>query len=70
MSGMFELKGATEAQACHCIGPQNGCPVCPCEARKRGIFQRDGRWIEPARPARGERDLGPVWRTCDDSPSE
>ena len=39
---------------CNCIGPQRGAPYCPCEMRARGVFERDGRWVEP------ERDLGPV----------
>ena len=43
--------------ACNCIGPQPGEPFCPCMMRQRGIFRRNGRWIEPAR---GERDLGPA----------
>ena len=40
--------------ACSCMGPKNGEPKCPCEMRALGIFQRDGRWIQP------EKDLGPV----------
>lgn len=43
------------SHACCCIGKQGGEPFCPCEMRARGIFKRDGRWVEPAR---GERDLG------------
>jgi len=40
--------------ACNCIGPQSGQPYCPCLMRAKGVFKRDGRWIEP------EKDLGPV----------
>lgn len=40
--------------ACHCIGKQPGEPECPCVMRARGIFKRDGRWIQP------ECDLGPA----------
>ena len=36
-----------KSSCCFCIGPQNGEPYCPCEMRSRGIFQRDGKWIEP-----------------------
>jgi hypothetical protein len=39
--------------ACHCVGPQNGQPVCPC--RMRGVEIENGRYIE-------RRDLGPVPR--------
>lgn len=39
---------------CNCLGPQNDQPLCPCAMKKRGIYQRDGRWIQP------EQDLGPV----------
>lgn len=42
------------SQACMCIGPQNGEPYCPCKMRSRGVYKRDGRWVEP------ERDLGPI----------
>jgi hypothetical protein len=41
-----------EMKICGCIGPQNGEPKCPCAMR--GVFQRDGRWIQ------AEVDLGPV----------
>lgn len=41
-------------QSYNCIGPQRGEPYCPCAMKARGVFKRDGRWIEP------ERDLGPV----------
>lgn len=37
---------------CHCVGPQNGEPLCPC--RMRMVVKRDGRYILP------EQDLGPV----------
>jgi hypothetical protein len=41
-------------QSCFCIGPQNCEPYCPCMMRAKGVYQRDGRWIEP------EKDVGPV----------
>ena len=47
-------KTGQEPRACFCIGPRNGEPLCPCAMRMRGIFKRDGHWIEP------EHDLGPV----------
>lgn len=30
--------------ACHCVGPQNGEPVCPC--RMRMVTVEDGKFIE------------------------
>ena len=39
-------------EACACMGPQNGQPLCPCAMR--GVIVRDGRYIVP------ERDLGPA----------
>lgn len=39
---------------CHCVGPQNGEPMCPCRMRRFGVEKRDGRWVIP------ERDLGPT----------
>jgi hypothetical protein len=39
-------------QACNCIGPQNGQPLCPCAMRN--VEMREGRWV------RREADLGPV----------
>jgi len=50
----WKLETDVAAQACGCIGPQNGEPYCPCAMRARRVYQRDGRWIEP------EKDLGPV----------
>lgn len=47
--------GNIQARSCGCIGPQNGEPLCPCMMRAKGVYRRDGRWIEP------ERDLGPAW---------
>jgi len=41
--------------ACNCIGPQRGEPYCPCAMKSKGVYQRDGRWIEP------EKDLGSVY---------
>ena len=41
-----------DSQACFCIGPQNGEPLCPC--RMKNVIIRNGRYIMP------ERDLGPV----------
>lgn len=40
--------------ACGCMGPQNGEPLCPCMMRARGVYKKDGRWVEP------EKDLGPI----------
>jgi len=45
----------TEVKSCHCIGPQNMQPLCPCAMK--GVFERDGRWIKP------EVDLGPVYNS-------
>lgn len=36
---------------CHCIGPQNGHPVCPCQMR--GVTIEEGRYVR-------REDLGPV----------
>ena len=38
--------------ACYCTGPQKGEPLCPCMMRAGGIYQLNGRWIQP------EKDLG------------
>lgn len=40
--------------SCHCVGPRDGEPVCPCRMRALGVTRRDGRWIVP------EQDLGGV----------
>lgn len=54
-----ELKtGDVIGRACHCMGPQNGEPLCPCSMR--GVIVRDGRYIVP------ERDLGPVGPAASD----
>jgi hypothetical protein len=45
-------KGWLDTFACHCTGPKNGEPRCPCAMRN--VIERDGRWIVP------EQDLGPV----------
>ncbi len=37
------------ALACCCIGAQDNQPCCPCEMRRKGIFQRNGEWVEPER---------------------
>jgi len=39
---------------CSCVGPQKGEPYCPCMMRARGVYRKDGRWVEP------EKDLGPA----------
>ena len=39
-------------EACACIGPQSGQPLCPCGMR--GVVVKDGRYTLP------ERDLGPA----------
>lgn len=49
---IYVWEGESPSNACFCIGPQNGEPLCPC--RMRGVIVRDGRYILP------ERDLGPV----------
>lgn len=48
------VDGETNIQACHCVGPQPGYPVCPC--RMRNLRKIDGRWIETI-------DHGPVLPT-------
>lgn len=53
----YSVQTCVPATSCHCVGAQTGQPYCPCEMRQRGIFMRDGRWVEPARK---ERDLGPA----------
>lgn len=35
---------ASEMRACHCVGPQNGDPVCPCRMPYLKIV--NGRYIE------------------------
>lgn len=49
-----KAQGFYDSQACCCIGPQNGEPLCPCMMRSRGIYREDGHWIQP------EKDLGPI----------
>lgn len=44
-------ESVTNAQACCCMGPQYGQPLCPCQMQ--GVKQRDGRYVL-------ETDLGPV----------
>lgn len=43
---------AVEMRSCHCVGPQNGEPLCPCGMM--GVVKKDGRWVIP------EQDLGPA----------
>jgi hypothetical protein len=31
-------------EACFCVGPQNGDPLCPC--RMRRVKVKDGRYVE------------------------
>jgi hypothetical protein len=38
-------------RACHCIGPQNGQPVCPCSMQS--VTVENGRYVQV-------NDLGPV----------
>ena len=38
--------------ACGCIGPQRGQPLCPCAMR--GVVVKNGRYVRP------EQDLGPA----------
>lgn len=45
------LEGDHEVRACHCVGPQNGAPVCPCRMESVAIV--DGRYVEI-------KDLGPA----------
>ena len=63
----ISISSGSGAHACCCVGPQNGEPMCPCEMRSRGIFKRNGRWVEPAR---GEKDIGPVFDVPDTSSRE
>jgi hypothetical protein len=42
----------TPFDACACIGPQNGQPLCPCAMR--GVVVKNGRYVRP------EQDLGPA----------
>lgn len=32
---------------CYCVGKKNGEPYCKCEMESRGVYQRNGMWIEP-----------------------
>lgn len=41
-----------DGMLCFCVGKQNGEPYCPCMMKAKGVFRRNGRWIEP------EHDLG------------
>lgn len=41
----------TVARVCHCVGPKNGQPLCPCAMR--GVEIRDGHYVRV-------QDLGPV----------
>lgn len=34
-----DLEIGAGMSACHCIGPKNGQPVCPCRMRKETAFQ-------------------------------
>lgn len=41
------------ARACHCVGPQDGKPLCPCQMR--GVQVINGRYVQiidhgPVRP--------------------
>lgn len=58
MKDFQSIKQDVDYQACNCIGPQNGEPLCPCQMR--GIKKFNGRWIRP------EQDLGPVLDCPDD----
>ena len=49
---MVDSPSQFHPQPCHCIGPQNGQPACPCAMR--GMIIRNGRYIKP------EQDMGPV----------
>ncbi len=51
------VKRAELPSACYCMGPQGGEPLCPCQMRAQGIFERDGQWIRPAQP---EQVVGPL----------
>lgn len=48
---MSDGKARERVEACFCVGPQNGDPVCPC--RMRHLKPVNGRWIE-------EIDHGPI----------
>jgi len=41
----------TQSHSCHCIGTQNGDPVCPCHMKN--LRKVNGRWVETI-------DHGPV----------
>ncbi len=46
----YDWKKAGLSAACYCMGPRDGEPLCPCQMRLQGIFERDGQWIRPAQP--------------------
>ena len=39
----------TSPRECFCVGKKNGEPYCRCEMQIRGVYQRDGQWVEPPR---------------------
>lgn len=47
---IYEARDAG-THACHCVGPQNGQPLCPCQMRNVQIV--DGRYVQIT-------DLGPA----------
>lgn len=47
----MQQQGHPALQPCHCIGPQNGQPACPCQMRNATI--ENGRYVRHI-------DLGPA----------
>lgn len=46
-----DLEIGAGLRACHCIGPQNGQPVCPCAMQS--VTVENGRYVQ-------RNDLGPA----------
>lgn len=53
----FTVKAESKTTECFCVGPKNGEPFCRCDMLRRGVYQRDGQWVEPPK---GEVIHGPV----------
>lgn len=47
----YSTTSNTSVHSCHCVGPQNGEPACPC--MMKNLKKVNGRWIETI-------DHGPV----------
>ena len=52
-------KSDTTARPCHCVGPQNGQPFCPCEMQRVAVV--DGRYV---------KDMGPAARSDSEERTE